>query len=190
MSTPTPGRMAPADFLGRFAGLLGERASYRLETLDVYHDPSEEDDFRRFRDHGEPVRRTQWWYDHVRRSLASGKVMARVHVVSEPLTAYLQFEINAYLVNGAAAGEDVRILPRPRAAALGLPTFDYWLMDSKIAYVLSSFGCHGDFGVVSGRDDEVAWCGAVVPAGEPGSCLVGKAEVPGDGLDLVFDLAA
>jgi hypothetical protein len=50
-----------------------------------------------------------------------------VHVVSEPLTDYLRFEIGwSYRLN-ADAGEDIRI---SRAAA-ALPRDDYWLFDSR-----------------------------------------------------------
>lgn len=137
--------MTPEEFLATFPGLLGEHTSYRLETLDEYRDPSEEEALRLFLNHGGPVQRTQWWYEHVRKSLRDGKVMARVHVVSEPLSDYVRFEVAAYLVNGVAAGEDIRILPRRHAKTLDLAPFDYWLMDSKIAYVLS----YDDTGVMT-----------------------------------------
>ena len=42
--------------------------------------------------------------------------MQRVHVVSEPLTDYLRFEITGYRLN-VEAGEDVRILPRRQQGA-------------------------------------------------------------------------
>jgi hypothetical protein len=53
--------------------------------------------------------------------------MQRVHVVSEPLSDYLRFEIGwSYPVN-AELGEDIRI---SRAGA-ALPGNDYWLFDSR-----------------------------------------------------------
>jgi hypothetical protein len=52
--------------------------------------------------------------------------MSRVHVVAEPLSDYLRYELNCY-ESSVAAGEDIRILPADLAA--GLPSFDYWLFD-------------------------------------------------------------
>ena len=128
------GDIDPAWFLDHFTDLF-EHTSYRLETLDHYDDPGESEAFRHFRQ-GTPVPRNQWWFDFIRQARRDGKVMSRVHVVSEPLSEYMKFEIAAYQVNGWAAGEDVRILPRTRAAEInGVP--DYWLMDSCLAVLMS-----------------------------------------------------
>jgi hypothetical protein len=134
---PPAGDIDPAWFLDHFTELF-EHTSYRLETLDYYDDPGERETFRGFRE-GKPVPRNQWWLDFIRQARRDGKVMARVHVVSEPLSEYMEFEIAAYLANGYAAGEDVRILPRPQAEEFnGVP--DYWLMDSRLAVLMSYDG--------------------------------------------------
>jgi len=54
--------------------------------------------------------------------------MQRVHVVTEPLSDYLRFEITGYRLN-VEAGEDVRILPRRATGELELPDHDFWLFD-------------------------------------------------------------
>jgi hypothetical protein len=67
--------------------------------------------------------------------------MSRVHVVSEPLTDYLRYELACY-ESSAEAGEDIRILPTERAAGLDLPSFDYWLFDNERAAVMR-YGARG-----------------------------------------------
>jgi hypothetical protein len=131
------GDIDPAWFLDHFTELF-EHTSYRLEALDYYDDPGEREALRGFRD-GRPVPRNQWWIDFIRQARREGKVMSRVHVVSEPLSEYMEFEIAAYQANGYSAGEDVRILPRTQAAEIdGVP--DYWLMDSRLALLMSYDG--------------------------------------------------
>ncbi len=131
---PPAGDIDPTWFLDHFTELF-EHTSYRLETLDYYDDPGERETFRGFRE-GMPVPRNQWWFDFISQALRDGKIMSRVHVVSEPLSEYMEFEIAAYQANGYAAGEDVRILPRHQAGEIDeVP--DYWLMDSCLVVLMS-----------------------------------------------------
>lgn len=46
--------------------------------------------------------------------------------------------------SNVAAGEDVRILPRPTAAERGLPQLDYWLYDERRSAVMT-YDERGDF---------------------------------------------
>jgi hypothetical protein len=63
--------------------------------------------------------------------------MARVHVVDEPLNEYLEFELTCGYPANAAAGEDVRILPRHTwPPHLRLPDCDFWLFDDCEAVVM------------------------------------------------------
>lgn len=62
----------------------------------------------------------------------TGRYVGRVHVVEQPLTDYLRYELAAYAEN-VAAGEDVLIADRsayPELRALGK---DFALFDSKTA---------------------------------------------------------
>jgi hypothetical protein len=124
------GRVVPPDSVD-WPGLFGrfDHTCFRLETLQRYEEPGEADALRSFLAGQEPViypEKTAW-LAVVRAAVAAGKVMRRVHVVSEPLTDYLRFEVAwSYRLN-AAAGEDIRI---SRAAA-ALPRNDYWLFDSR-----------------------------------------------------------
>lgn len=128
--------MTPERFAAQFGDLFSQ-SSYRLELLDTYVAPNEQEPFRRFMA-GEP-RDDAWrgpWKRFVRSAKAAGKRMERVHVVTEPLTDYMRFELEwAYPAN-AEAGEDVRILPRRVADSLNLPDRDYWLLDSSRVAVM------------------------------------------------------
>jgi hypothetical protein len=57
--------------------------------------------------------------------------MQRVHVVTEPLSDYLRFELTRAYPTNVLAGEDIRILTRDSASNLDLPDQDYWLFDSR-----------------------------------------------------------
>jgi hypothetical protein len=121
----------PVSFGADFAGLFDwfKVRAFRLETLDRYAADYEEEAMRRFLA-GEPVAPgiIAPWLDRVAAVTAAGRRMERVHVVTEPLSNYLRFEMDGYRLT-VAAGEDVQILPRPAARALELPWEDFWLFD-------------------------------------------------------------
>ena len=140
------------DFDRLFAGF--EHTAFRLEALDRYAVPVEEEPLRRFLA-GEPLD-TGWlepWLALVRAAAAAGKVIQRVHVVSEPPAAvdYLRYEF-AYYRHTTAAGEDVRILPRVHAERLGLPARDFWLFDACRA-ALMRFDREGSLHGIELTDD-------------------------------------
>ena len=124
------GRVVPPGSVD-WPGLFGrfEHTCFRLETRQRYEEPGEAGPLRSFLAGQEPATypAKEAWLAVVRAGVAAGKVLQRVHVVSEPLTDYLRFEIGwSYQLN-AGAGEDIRI---SRAAA-ALPADDYWLFDSR-----------------------------------------------------------
>lgn len=111
-----------------------EHTAYRLETLQCYRDDDEAEALRSFLA-GEPpgpYPGKDRWTARVRAAVAVGKVMHRVHIIAEPLTDYLRYEIYwSYSLN-VAVGEDIRILPIPAGQwPAGLPREDYWLFDSR-----------------------------------------------------------
>lgn len=69
------------------------------------------------------------WVDLISRAVARGVDVRRARVVSEPVTDYIRYEHAITEVN-VAAGEQVRWLPRRRAATLLLPGTDLWIFDS------------------------------------------------------------
>jgi uncharacterized protein DUF6879 len=117
-----------ADFTSLF-----RRRVFRLECLDFYDAPNEHEPYSRFCA-GEPVD-PEWrkpWQAFVRGIRESGRTMQRVHVVSEPVTRYVQFSLLHGYPASVEAGEDVRIL----AGQLAQHSADYWLFDDDLAAVL------------------------------------------------------
>lgn len=64
----------------------------------------------------------------IRKDTGAGKTYRRVRVVSVPLSDYSRFGLTFSKFNNEA-GEDIRYLSREDAH--NLPTFDYWLFDSR-----------------------------------------------------------
>ena len=100
------------DFRGFVRGY--QHTAFRLEVRDRYNEPGEAEPLRQFLA-GESI--GDWyedWEDLQRRWAAEGKRMTRVRVVTEPHTDYARFGL---LLAGlsAAAGEDIRYLPRDQA---------------------------------------------------------------------------
>lgn len=137
-SVPPRGLVAiPAEIDQAFGdGSLFSRSAYRLEQLDEYDSPRTRIRVARFlAGQPEDAEVRAYWDSVVGEARRAGKVMERVHVVAEPLTDYLRFELDFYR-GSVAAGEDIRILPADLAAGLDLPAFDYWLFDDRRAGVL------------------------------------------------------
>jgi hypothetical protein len=132
------GKVTSLEYLAQEFDRLFTRYVYRLETLDSYDAPNEREPFAAFLA-GKPV--DDGWRANWRRIAgditASGRSMARVHVVSEPVSDYMRFMmLHGYPAN-VASGEDVRILGRGAAREGGLPGMDYWLFDDDLAAVLA-----------------------------------------------------
>ena len=70
------------------------------------------------------------WQHMIRRHTNAGRRLQRVHVVVEPLTDYLRYELAAYMQN-SEAGEDIRLIPvRGDDWPAELPQGDdFWLFD-------------------------------------------------------------
>jgi hypothetical protein len=121
----------PVSFGDDFAGLFDWFATraFRLETLDQYAVGYEEEAIGRFlaSESVDPGFIAPW-LERVAAATGAGRQLQRVHVVTEPLSPYLRYEMDGYR-HTVAAGEDVRILPRPQARALELPEEDFWLFD-------------------------------------------------------------
>jgi hypothetical protein len=131
------GSVTSLDHLAQEFDRLFIRCVYRLEALDSYDAPNERAPFAAFLA-GKPV--DDGWRANWRRIAgditASGRSMARVHVVTEPVSDYMRFMLlHGYPAN-VESGEDVRILGRSAAREGGLPDMDYWLFDDDLAAVL------------------------------------------------------
>jgi hypothetical protein len=108
---------------------------FRLETLQNYSGSSEDEAVAEWRRTGtipltEELRQ---WCERIQRRVRDGCRAERVHVVTEPLTDYLRFEIASYAPN-VEAGEDVRIISVSDDSQwpADVPSeTDFWLIDAR-----------------------------------------------------------
>lgn len=122
--------------------------AFRLEVRDNYADPGEAEHVRRFLA-GEPDD-DSWmddWTGLIMRRTLEGQHIERVRVVSEPWSDYTRFGLNLARLN-VHAGEDIRYLERSKAASVGLPDYDFWLIDAHKMCVLR----HDEQDVLLGAD--------------------------------------
>jgi hypothetical protein len=125
------------------------RSIFRLERLQHYAgDPN----FGRFLA-GEPWEDTdskRHWLDLVRRRTCEGVVMQRVHLVEEPWSDYVCFEIMWSYPPNITAGEEVRLASgsMPSSAEVG----DFWLFDDRLVWAMA----YDAEGVLSGVHDRSA----------------------------------
>jgi len=117
-----------------------QHTAYRLETLQRYDVSYELKPYRAFLA-GEPRPpdpSKDAWTGMIRDSVAAGKRLQRVHVVIEPPTDYLRYELEWSYAPNVAAGEDIRILPvQPGQWPDDLPRQDYWLFDSRHLWTMA-----------------------------------------------------
>jgi hypothetical protein len=114
---------------------------FRLETLQSYGNSGKDPALAAF-EAGEPHVITpgkREWITLVRDRTAAGCAMQRVHVVREPITDYLRFELTWGYQPNVAAGEDIGIIPVPPGDPwpCGLPErTDFWIFDFSVLYAL------------------------------------------------------
>jgi hypothetical protein len=119
-----------------------KHTAYRLETLQVYDVSYEIEPYRAFlagrarpRDEAKSA-----WVAMLEYAAAAGKTVQRVHLVNEPLTDYLRYELEWSYPPNVKAGEDIRILPASETPVPSLGTLgtldDYWLFDSSDLWVM------------------------------------------------------
>lgn len=113
---------------------------FRLETLQAYADPVEAHSIAAFR-RGDPERPADpaedEWTAMLREHRDAGRVQQRVHVVTEPISDYVRYELCWEYGPHAAAGEDIRIIPVTGAWPANVPSFDFTLVDSRLLFRLS-----------------------------------------------------
>jgi hypothetical protein len=102
-----------------------------LETRDVYT-PSEPlyQDWLAGKTLPEPA--LPDWRDLVRHHTARGVRFRRARIVSEPLSDYIRYEHYITEASNVAGGEEIRWLPRRKAAGLLVPANDFWVLDDRL----------------------------------------------------------
>jgi hypothetical protein len=116
-----------------FAELLRtiRRSAFRLETQDAYALDYERADFELFLAGQPGPPPWQDWLRQVAAQTRQGKTVSRVRILAEPPTDYQRWMLWAQPWY-AEAREDIRCMPRSRAAALRLPLeVDWWLLDDE-----------------------------------------------------------
>jgi hypothetical protein len=126
-------------------------SAFHIETRPAYALGYEQADLNRFLA-GVPVPPPdldwwQPWLERVARFTAEEKRVARVRILEEPPTDYQRWLLWATPWH-AAAGEDIRYLPRSQAERIGLPLVnDWWLLDDE-RVILMAFT---EAGEISGK---------------------------------------
>jgi hypothetical protein len=139
-----------------FAGFT--RTAWRLEAQPAYGTPTSDPSFGAFLANGmqlppldERPAKQQWMAAVRHATQVEGKQLARVHVLSQPLTPYRVYELATYPEN-IAAGEDVRIASVDDHPELGHLDTDFWLLDDTVALVMD-YDDHGRFVAATRTDD-------------------------------------
>lgn len=121
------------DDLRRIGGAAKESA-FRLETLPQYLVPQEAESFADWKA-GKPMPvRTPANHEglaRLKRDAARGFRRYRVHILDQPLTAYLRFELYLYL-DSVAVGSEVYVADRDIHPDLAELHEDFWLYDDEI----------------------------------------------------------
>lgn len=109
---------------------------FRLETLQRYDVEYERADLAAFL-RGEQLDTTPGpWQATLRDHVAAGHQLTRVHVLEEPLSDYVRYELHAYMPN-VDAGEDVRVIAvRSGEWPENVPRHDFWLFDDERLWLM------------------------------------------------------
>jgi hypothetical protein len=131
-----------------------ERSAFRLETRPQYLVPQERDEFDQWRS-GRPLPlptpETNPWLARIKSSTERGYRWYRVHILDEPLSDYLRYELWGYRAN-QAAGEDIYLAERAAHPSLDQLREDFWLIDDGSA-VRMIYDNDGRFVRVERADD-------------------------------------
>lgn len=113
------------------------RSAFRLETLQDYSGSGEDPHLAAFLA-GEPRPPSpehEQWAGAVRAHRRAGRVLQRVHIVTEPLSDYIRWELSWGYQPGVAAGEEVCIIPVADGEwPVEVPHRDFWLFDDTELY--------------------------------------------------------
>lgn len=126
----------------------------RLETLQHYEVPGDEERQRAFHE-GRPLppRPEKIASVQIIRSAAeAGKRISRIHIVDQPLSDYVRYEIEAAYLENAAAGEEILIADRAADPGLEALRDDFVLFDADTDHAAVIWYRYTDAGEIMGWD--------------------------------------
>ncbi|MFL6144496.1 MAG: DUF6879 family protein [Labedaea sp.] len=114
------------------------RSAFRMETLQVYGIPSEQEEIRLYLQGAEKPHDpdAEVWHQTIRHNAASGKIMQRLKVVRRPFTDYTRWLFDWGIPDNVAAGEDYRILDVTGRES-PVPEQDYWMFDESTVVLMN-----------------------------------------------------
>jgi len=106
--------------------------AWRLETLPEYRVPQEEEEIRAYLagKRIDPHTHSNAYTEDLKRVRREGKSKGRVHIVTRPLTTYLQYEFMYYRPH-VWAGEEIRIMDVTGRENPLAGVQDFWMFDKK-----------------------------------------------------------
>ncbi|UXY32604.1 DUF6879 family protein [Streptomyces sp. HUAS TT20] len=106
--------------------------AWRLETLPEYRVPQEEEEIRAYLagERIDPHTYSDAYTEDLGRVRREGKSKGRVHIVTRPLTTYLQYEFMHYRPH-VWAGDDIRIMDVTDRENPLAGVQDFWVFDKK-----------------------------------------------------------
>ena len=106
--------------------------AWRLEALPVYRVPQEEEAIRAYLagERIDPHAYSNSYTEDLKRVRREGKSKGRVHIVTRPLSTYLQYEFMCYRPH-VWAGEDIRIMDVTGRDNPLADVQDFWMFDKK-----------------------------------------------------------
>jgi hypothetical protein len=110
-------------------------SAFRLETLQTYAVSYEDKPFQDFLAGKKRYTDSEHigWVNLIRANIMAGKTMSRVHLIQEPLTDYLKFEILWPYRDNVDAGDDIRLVVLKQGEwPTNLPKKDFWLFDESL----------------------------------------------------------
>jgi len=113
---------------------------FRLETRQVYAGSGEDNGlaaFHRGDPEPPPDPAEDEWVALLQANVDAGRTQQRVHVVTEPISDYLAYELTWEYGPHSAGGEDIRIIPITGRWPDDVPRADFTLFDASVLFQLS-----------------------------------------------------
>ncbi|MFI1355231.1 DUF6879 family protein [Streptomyces sp. NPDC020898] len=106
--------------------------AWRLEALPVYKVPQEEEAIRAYLagERIDPHTHSSTYTEDLKRVRREGKSKGRVHIVTRPLSVYLQYEFMCYQPH-VWAGDEIRIMDVTGRSNPLAGVQDFWMFDKK-----------------------------------------------------------